>query len=283
MLLATLWLLALPATAQGIVPTPPPETPSAGGIRVDLVLVLAVDVSLSMDIEEQRLQRDGYVAAFRDSDVVRAIMSGPSRRIAITYIEWAGYPTQQIVLPWTLVDGKAAADAVADRLAAHPISRHRMTSISGVMQFAARQIGSGPYRGTRRVVDISGDGPNNGGPPVTELRDKLVADGIVINGLPVMIRLGGMFDIANLDAYYKDCVIGGDGAFVIPIKEPEEFATATRRKLILEISGLAPPPSPREWTIPVQMAQMAPVGPDGRIDCLIGEKIWQMYRENRFR
>ena len=208
----------------------------------DLELVIAVDVSLSMDLDEQRLQRDGYVAAFRDPEVHKAITSGPHGRIAVTYMEWAGPPTQQVVIPWTRIDGPEAARAFADRLETVPISRARMTSISAALQFSGRLFETSGVQGIRRVIDVSGDGPNNAGVPVVPVRDELVAQGVVINGLPIMLKLAtGFFDLADLDRYYADCVIGGTGAFMIPIKEKSEFQTATRRKLLLEIAGLAPP------------------------------------------
>src|SRR5262245_2137013 len=175
---------------------------------VDLELVLAVDVSLSMDLDEQRLQRDGYVAAFRDADIHKAIQSGALGRIAVTYVEWAGPFSQQVVLPWTLIDSADAAERFAEQLERQPISRMRMTSVSGGLAFAARQFGGG-FAGTRRVIDISGDGVNNSGEPVIGVRDQLVGQGIVINGLPIMLKPGtmaGFFDIDHLDRWYQDCV-----------------------------------------------------------------------------
>lgn len=241
--------------------------PAAAQTLVDLELVLAVDVSYSMDPEEQRLQRAGYVAALRDPDVMRAIRSGQHGRIAISYFEWAGPSNQNVVLPWTLVDGPEAAEAVAARLAAEPISRLRMTSISGALSFAVRQFGAGSYRGTRRVIDVSGDGPNNAGSPVERIRDEAVEQGIVINGLPIMIHLDGSssFDIKELDEYYTDCVIGGPGAFMIPIREEREFVSAVRQKLILEVSGIGGP------------ARVVPVQARPKTDCLIGERRWQQF------
>ncbi len=190
--------------------------------QVDLELVLAVDVSLSMDMDEQRLQRDGYVAAFRDPEVWNAIRAGAAGRIAVVYIEWAGQLTQQTVIPWTMVDGPQAAMAFADQLEATPISRARMTSISGALIYSAREIEQNPFKGVRRVVDVSGDGPNNSGVPAEVARDELVKKGIVINGLPIMLKRdqpSGFFDINNLDTYYNNCVIGGTGAFMIPVRE----------------------------------------------------------------
>jgi len=238
----------------------------------DLELVIAVDVSLSMDLDEQRLQRDGYVAAFRDPEVHKAITSGPNGRIVVTYMEWAGPPTQQVVIPWTKIDGSAAALAFADRLEATPISRARMTSISSALQFSGRLFDTSGARGIRRVIDVSGDGPNNAGLPVVPVRDDLIGQGIVINGLPIMLKLAtGFFDLADLDRYYADCVIGGTGAFMIPIKDKAEFQTATRRKLLLEIAGHEPPARLIRVQAPAESS-----------DCLAGERQWRRYMDGRF-
>lgn len=261
-----LWLTVLATmTAAG---------PARAQTPVDLELVIAVDVSLSMDLDEQRLQRDGYVAAFRDPEVHKAITSGSRGRIAVTYVEWAGPPTQQVVMPWTVIDGPQAARAFADRLEAVPISRARMTSISSALQFSGRLFDSSGARGVRRVIDVSGDGPNNAGVPVEPVRDELVAKGIVINGLPIMLKLAvGFFDLAELDQYYTDCVIGGAGSFMIPIKQKSEFQTATRRKLLLEISGYEPP---------ARLIRVQGAAQGDKFDCLVGEKQWQRYMDGRF-
>ena len=251
-----------------------PSAPALAQTAVDLELVIAVDVSLSMDLDEQRLQRDGYVAAFRDPEIQKAIVSGPNGRIAVIYMEWAGPPTQQVVIPWTVIDGAQAAHALADRLEVAPITRARMTSISTALQYSGRLFATSGVKGIRRVIDVSGDGPNNAGMPVLSIRDELVADGIVINGLPIMIKLAqGFFDLARLDLYYTDCVIGGTGSFMIPIKERSEFQTATRRKLLLEIAGREPPPR----LIRAQLRM-----PDDPSDCLVGEKQWRHYMDGRF-
>ncbi len=241
--------------------------PAVAEQRVDLELVLAVDVSYSMDLDEQRLQRDGYVEAFRDPAIINAIQSGQHGRIAVIYIEWAGWGVQEIVVPWTVIDGPATANALADRLAKSAISRQRRTSVAGALTFSDAQFGTGGFVGERRVIDVSGDGPNNSGPPVTPVRDELVAKGIVINGLPIMLKVdpNGIFDIANLDEYYAACVIGGPGSFMIPIKERSEFATATRQKLLLEIAGLEPPPRVMRAATPPKM------------DCMIGEQRTRQY------
>lgn len=245
---------------------------------VDLTLVLTVDVSLSMDLEEQQLQREGYVSAFRDPVVWNAIRSGLLGRIAVSYVEWAGGEIQRTVVPWTLIDSPQAAQAFSEALAAQPISRHRRTSISGALAYGAKALDAAPYRAARRVIDVSGDGPNNSGRPVQEARDLVLGQGIVINGLPLLLKSGGAysgFDIPNLDAYYAACVIGGPGSFSLPVRDKSEFATAIRKKLILEISGLTPEPQPR--VIRAQAATRQPV-----VDCLVGEKRWQEYMFDRF-
>jgi hypothetical protein len=237
---------------------------------VDLELVLAVDVSLSMDLEEQRLQREGYVLALRDPEVHKAIASGPNGRIAVTYMEWAGPEVHTVIMPWTTIDGPAAATAFADRLESIRISRARLTSISSALQFSKSLLDTSGVRGIRRVVDVSGDGPNNAGLPITGVRDDLIAAGIVVNGLPIVLKRPSafsMFDIEDLDRYYADCVVGGTGAFVIPVRETREFKTATRRKLLLEISGLEPP------------ARLIRAQSGESSDCSVGERQWRRYMD----
>ena len=254
-------------------------------LTVDVELVLAVDVSMSMDMDEQRLQRQGYVAAFRDEALHKAIAAGTHARIAVTYMEWADAHIQAVVVPWTIIDSPAAAMAFADQLEATPISRARMTSISGALRIATGLIEQNNIQGTRRVIDISGDGPNNSGLPVKQMRDEVVARGIIINGLPIMLKSttrSGFFNVAELDLYYMDCVIGGAGSFVIPIRDRSEFITATRKKLLLEISDLAPLPArPVPAGKPPRIIRtqfkIKPGRPERvtKIDCLIGEKLWQ--------
>ncbi len=249
-------------------------TAASAEVSVDLELVLAVDVSYSMDLDEQRLQRDGYIEAFRDPEIIRAIQSGAHRRIAVTYVEWAGWGIQQVIVPWMVIEDAATAESLAVKLTEAPISRHRRTSLSGALDFSERQFGISDVRGARRVIDVSGDGPNNSGPPVGPLRDELVGKGIVINGLPVLLRPGGpgsMFDIANLDEYYAACVIGGPGSFMIPIRAKSEFATATRQKLLLEIAGIEPPP------------RLTRVADQPNADCMVGENLWRRYFDDRVR
>ncbi|HUF44347.1 MAG TPA: DUF1194 domain-containing protein [Aestuariivirgaceae bacterium] len=240
-------------------------------IEVDLELVLAVDISLSMDDEEQRLQRDGYVSAIRHPDVIAAIRAGLNGRIALTYLEWAGVASQEVVVPWSLIDGEPAAGAFADNLAALPLHNAYRTSISGALHFAHELFQGSGFSSLRQVVDVSGDGANNQGLPVTLARDRLVDQGTMINGLAIMIARAGADDFfyhANLDEYFEDCVIGGPGAFVIRIDDPGHFATAIRRKMILEIAGAEPRIIPAAVSVPREPA-----------DCLVGEKRWQRLME----
>lgn len=238
---------------------------------VDLELVLAVDVSRSMDSFEQGLQREGYVQAFRSPDVVAAITSGLSGRIAVTYMEWAGAGLQNVIVPWTIIDSAESAARFAEALSAQVPQRLSRTSISGAIGAAGALFGSSGYSAMRRVIDVSGDGPNNHGVPVTLMRDEWVGRGVVINGLPLMISPSAQgFGIANLDEYYADCVVGGQASFVLPVFSWAEFPRAVRQKLVLEIAGVEQDPKSRghSMVVPVQ-AQRQPV------DCMIGEKLWE--------
>jgi hypothetical protein len=236
---------------------------SAKETDVDLELVLAVDVSGSMDRDEQELQRDGYVEAFRYPEVLSAISTGMLGRIAVSYVEWAGPTNQTVIVPWTVIDGAESGRRFAERLAAAPISRYRGTSISGSLAFAAPIFDNNGFSGARRVIDISGDGPNNMGMPVLVAREPVVASGITNNGLPIMIkRPNGFYSIEQLDIYYEDCVIGGPGAFLVAVQSRDMFASAIRRKLVLEVAG---GPSA---VIPAAQTFRTP-----RIDCLVGEKL----------
>lgn len=205
-------------------------------VEVDLELVLAVDVSRSIDGDEHILQRQGYVAAFRHPDIVRAIESGPFGRIAVVYYEWAGQAHQSVAVPWTVIGGRSDAEAFADELAAQPILPEAGTSISASLAFAERIFSASGAHGLRRAIDISGDGANNDGPPVASVRDRLIAAGVTINGLP--IERGGR---AELTDYYDQSVIGGPGAFTITVEDQSQFAEAVRRKLVLEIAWRLPP------------------------------------------
>ena len=209
--------------------------------EVDLALVLAVDISFSMDPEEQALQREGFVKAFRSPVVHEAIRKGMLGRIAVIYAEWAATFEQKVIVPWTVIDNPESAMAFAGRLEAQPTRRGPRTSVSGAIDFGVKLLGQSGVEATRRVIDISGDGANNQGRAVTAARDEAVAQGITINGLPIMLkRATSYWDVAELDAYYRDCVIGGPGAFTVPVRERDQFPQAIKTKIIMEIAGLAP-------------------------------------------
>ena len=233
---------------------------------VDVELVLAVDVSYSMDMEELAIQREGYAQAIVSKDFLQALKTGPNGKISVTYFEWAASSDQKIIIPWRVIDGPETADAVANEINKAPLRRASRTSISGAINFAMPLFEENPYRGLRRVIDISGDGPNNNGPPVTVARDMALEKGITINGLPIMVKEPSYstMDIINLDYYYEDCVVGGPGSFVVTIKDRDKFKEAIRTKLVLEVAGRVP----ERRIVPV--AEKEP-----RVSCLIGEKIWQ--------
>jgi hypothetical protein len=233
---------------------------------VDVEVVLAVDVSYSMDPDEQQLQREGYMAAITSRDFLQAVKQGMNGRISLTYVEWAGSHHQQIIVPWRLIDGPETADAFAADIGRARYTRASRTSISSALLFAAPLFDGSGYRGVRRVIDVSGDGVNNNGPVITVARDEVLAKGITINGLPVMLKRPNIstLDIDQLDVYYEDCVIGGPGSFVIPIKERDQFKEAIRTKLVLEIAGR----QPERPVVPA--ASTAP-----RVSCTIGERLWQ--------
>ena len=215
---------------------------------VDLELVLAVDVSRSIDAEEAQLQREGYIRAFRDPEVIRAIRHGILGRIAVTYVEWAGVGHWRRIADWQMIDGPEGAEAFIAKLNELPPASAMRTSISGGIEFALRQFDGNGFEGTRRVIDVSGDGPNNDGFLVTTARDAAVAAGVTINGLPIMDQGGGLYswyNIPDLDLYYENCVIGGPGAFIVTADGFANFAQAVRKKLILEIARHAPPEPPR--------------------------------------
>jgi hypothetical protein len=233
---------------------------------VDVELILAVDVSYSMDMDELAIQREGYAQAIVSKEFLQALKTGPNGKISITYFEWAASSDQKIIIPRRVIDGPETADAVANEIMKTPIRRASRTSISGAIMFAMPLFDEDPHRGLRRVIDISGDGPNNNGPPVVPMRDAALEKGIVINGLPIMVKEPSYstMDIDNLDYYYEDCVIGGPGSFVVTIKDREKFKEAIRTKLLLEVAGR----TPERKVVPV--AEKEP-----RVNCMIGEKIWQ--------
>ena len=245
------------------------------GAPVDLELVLAVDISYSMDADEQEVQRAGYRAAFVSKPVLDAIAQGPLGRIAVAYVEWAGSDEQRTVAPWTVIDGPVAAERFAAELSAAPLRRAYRTSISGALIHSARLFENNGYVGLRRVIDVSGDGPNNQGETVESVRDELLESGLVINGLPLMLKRPSiaMLDVGDLDAYYRDCVIGGPGAFMAPVRDVGQFPEAVRTELVMEIAGLEPETpgvGPSEAGA-VPAADRKPA----EVDCTAGEQLWR--------
>lgn len=267
-------LLAL--AIAGLAPVPPPQAQtqtqrvdedfwSNSGEEVDVALVLAVDISFSMDLDEQALQREGYIAALTSPQVLDAIRKGLVGRIGVTYIEWAGVATRNVIADWAIIEDRASAEAFVKRLREAPIRRARRTSVTTAIEFSMDQLRAAKLRPIRRVIDISGDGPNNEGGSVIRARDFALSTGVTINGLPIILNrtgYGSNFDIANLDEYYRDCVIGGPGAFMVVIREKEQFAEAIKTKILREVA----------------QATMSDVGPtyiQRRSDCQIGERLWQ--------
>ena len=260
------FMLALAAgTLAAALSTAAPHSAQGADTEVDLELILAVDISRSMDPDEQQLQRDGYVAALNHPDIIAAIDSGARHKIALSYVEWAGPELQNTVVDWRVIDGAASAETFADALARAPIQGFRGTAIADGLVFASTRFDGNGYAALRRVIDISGDGPNNMGMPIELARQAVIRKGITINGLPIMIKApGGFAAIADLDIYYEDCVIGGSGAFLLVVRSADQFAEAIRRKLVLEISDRAPPAA---------LVAAQATKPASRIDCLIGEKL----------
>ena len=247
--LPVLALLAAPAKAE----------------EVDLELLLLVDVSRSMSASELELQRQGYVEALRSDAVAAALGRALTGRMALAYVEWAGETRRRVVQDWRLIESRADLLAVADVLETDRTTRQSRTSITAALRFGAGYFDDNGFEGMRRVIDISGDGPNNQGGLVTAVRDAVVVKGITINGLPLMTDDGAFMRIDDLDRYYERCVIGGPGAFVLPVTRWEDFGEAVTRKLVLEIAG-----APVERVIPVQAA--------AALDCEIGEKMWRRMR-----
>lgn len=233
---------------------------------VDLELVLAVDVSFSMDEREQRIQRAGYVDALQSPAVMAAILGGPLGRIAVTYVEWGGSAVQ--VVPWTMIDSPASAARFAQTLNRQPMRRLPFTSISETIAFARRLIGANAFQARRRVIDISGDGPNNYGAPAPVARDAALREGITIDGLPVMLESPSSAPtIADIDAYYRHCVIGGDGAFLMRVRTLGGFGAAIRSKLATEITG------PGLSELPRDRLRRVAYRYEPRYDCLVGEEL----------
>ncbi len=231
-LVALLLLIAFPAAAQ-----------DKDMKDVDLALALAIDMSGSIDPDEAKLQREGYVLAFRDPVIVKAILGGSRGRIAVAYYEWSDAWVQRLLVDWTLLDSEAAIAAFADRLSSAPISIARRTSISGAIRYAIPLFGRNPHEAERKVLDISGDGSNNDGGLVTDMRYEALKERIVINGLPIMNDRPNPFGFpseADLDKYYLACVTGGPRSFVEVAHNFEDFPRAVRKKLLQEVADVGP-------------------------------------------
>lgn len=259
-MLRALFLLVgftLPAAAQSPEPLP-----------VDVELALMVDTSRSMRPGEQELQRRGYAEALRSPNVISAVEAGLLGRVALTYMEWSGSNTSRAIVPWTLIETREDAFAFAAALEAPLRPSGGRTSIASAIDYAAEAIRTNGFEGTRQVIDISGDGPNNAGPLVDASRDEALAAGMIINGLPLMTRdgAGAGWHLDDLDQYYAACVIGGPGAFLIPVHDWADLAAAVRRKIVLELAdaggGLPAAEVPADY------------------DCQIGEKLWEEFRRS---
>jgi hypothetical protein len=212
-------------------------SPSLAQTSVDLALVLAVDISPSMDSEEQELQRQGFIDAFQSPEVHNAVRKGSHGRIAVMYVEWAGASHQEVIIPWTVIEHPADSLKFAARLAGSSIHRGSYTSISAAIDFGLRQLRESTVRATRQAIDISGDGANNQGRRATLARDEALAQNVTISGLPIMLkRPDGSWEVEELDLYYRDCVIGGSGAFLIPVRRKSQFAEAIKVKITREIA-----------------------------------------------
>ena len=253
-------LCTLPAFSQSAMENPWPDS---NGPEVDVALVLAVDISYSMDLDEQALQRDGYIEAIRSRQVIDAIRNGLTGRIAITYVEWAGMHMRYVLADWSIIEDQKTADAFAEKLRAAPIQRGRRTSITGAILTSMEQLRKAPFRPIRRVIDISGDGPNNDGGLVSNVRDTAIASGVTINGLPIIMKRPWVspYDLASLDNYYRDCVIGGPGSFMVVVTEREQFAPAIKSKILREVAQA----SQNDITAP----------PKPTADCQVGERQWR--------
>jgi hypothetical protein len=218
---------------------------------VDLLLVLAVDVSRSIDQPKFLLQRDGYAAAVSNRAVLEAIRSGPHQKIGLEFVEWSGFGAQKLVIDWTMIDGANAARRFGDQVVEAPRSFADRTSISGGIEFAAAQLERSPFKAPRHIIDVSGDGTNNAGRDVGAARNAAVAKGITVNGLVILTDSQLLFNAEHtnppggLEKYYRDNVIGGPGAFVMVAEDFNAFGKAIVKKLIAEIAAA---PSPRRHT-----------------------------------
>jgi len=212
---------------------------------VDLLLVLAADVSRSVDSQKFQLQREGYAAALADRRVLDAISSGRHRRVGVLFLEWSGLGNQKVVIDWTLIDGAEAAQTFGDRLLESPRSFADRTSISGAIDAAVVQLARAPFMADRQTIDISGDGTNNAGRDIGQARDEALELGITINGLVILSEVPLPWNPEHtnppggLAKYYRDNVIGGPGSFVLEAKDFNSFGQAIIKKMIAEIADVS--------------------------------------------
>mgnify|MGYP000849783553 CR=1 FL=1 len=240
---------------------------------VDLELVMATDVSRSIDQDEARLQRQGIADAFRSKEIIKAISSGFLRRIAVAYIDYSSAFHNKIVINWRILHNAQTANDFADELLRAPPTFGRRTSISDALELATKMLETNDIEGTRRVIDVSGDGPNNWGGQVNLVRNVIVKKRITINGLPIMNNRGrfmSRYYLPDLDKYYLGCVIGGPGAFLVVANNFKDFARAVRRKLILEIAAKPARVIPASY---LAQRRYAPQRPAYKKGCDIGEKM----------
>ena len=235
--------LALAFVLALLTPTIFPFKPAVAAEPVDLLLVLAADVSRSVDAKKFQLQREGYAAALSDPRVLNAIKSGLNGRIAVSLVEWSGMNSQKVVIDWTVIDGLTAAQQFGDRLLETQRPFADRTSISGGIDFALAQFPRAPFETKRRTIDVSGDGTNNSGRDVRQARDEALSSGITINGLVILSETPLPWNPEHtnppggLATYYRDNVMGGPGAFVMEAKDFNSFGHAIIGKLIAEIAS----------------------------------------------
>jgi hypothetical protein len=224
-------------------------TMSRAGEPVDLLLVLAADVSRSVNQPKFQLQREGYAQAIADKRVLEAVSSGRHRRIAVCFVEWSGVSAQRLVIDWTIIDGPDSARKFGDQLLELPRSFAERTSISGGIDFSMMMLERAPFSAARQTIDVSGDGTNNSGRDVTLARDEAVAKGVTINGLVILSDRPMAWNPEHtnppggLENYFRKNVVGGPGAFVIVAENFNSFGQAIIRKLIAEIAEAPEPPA----------------------------------------
>jgi hypothetical protein len=239
-------MIAVLRTALALIALALIQTAPARAQQVDLLLVLAADVSRSVDHQKFMLQREGYAAAVSNPQVLDAIRSGPHGKIALNFLEWSGVGAQKTVIDWTVIDGPETARRFGDQLVEAPRSFADRTSISGGIEFAMTQLKRSPFQATRRTIDISGDGTNNAGRDVRIARDEAVAEGVTINGLVILSQTQVPWNPEHtnppggLEKYFRDNVAGGPGSFVVAADGFESFGKAIVKKMIAEIALLGP-------------------------------------------